>query len=735
MSSYIQGRGDADIDLPRLGKAVWARRVAVAATVLLAGAAAFGIASAVSPLYRGEVRIIIEERQAAVSGADATGQSVIDDQAIASQVEVIRSSDLLRQVIEETELGKVAEFDPAMDPSFLTGMLVAAGLAEDPMEEASQDRVLREVRKKLEVYQVRNSRVIGIEFSSRDPDLAAEVANALARVYMSFQSGAKLASNALATAWLEPEIQELRTRVREAEAAVADFRAEKGLFSVGQDGSLAARQLTDLSSELSAVRRERADAEARAATVRDALDNGRPTDAISSVLESSLIQRLRERQIAIQGEIADLSTTLLNNHPRIRGLRSQLAGLETQIREEVRKALASLESDAEVARRRENELEAQLNLLKAASVQAESDEVELRALQREAAAARELLETYLARYRAAVSRGDPDALPADARIISEANVPSEPYFPKTLPIVIVAMFGAGLVHIIVIMLAELLSGRALKPAAPAFSAAEGGMEDAPAPETLETSGIASAGFLQEEQDQALPATVNARPQGEAPPAAVAPVTLVAASREGEAGIDAEEEFSVEAVAEALMARRASLVVGLAPEGDAAVLGSADLARMLSAAGRRVLYIDMTANGSPGAAMAGRGLPGITELLCGEIAIADAIHADRTSSVDVIPLGEADFDRAMRAASRIGMVVEALGDAYDMVIAECGAARMSAVRHLFERRSVDVVLSILEPEEAMVEAELKALVEDGYPDALMLLVDDNPPEGRLSGSVA
>ena len=84
--------------------------------------------------------------------------------------------------------------------------------------------------------------------------------------------------------------------------------------------------------------------------------------------------------------------------------------IEQQILGEIRKVLSSLESNAKVARIREEELTAQLNALKAGSAREGEEAVELRSLEREAAAQRELLETYLSRYREAASRTEPKAL-------------------------------------------------------------------------------------------------------------------------------------------------------------------------------------------------------------------------------------------------------------------------------------------------------------------------------------
>jgi hypothetical protein len=175
-----------------------------------------------------------------------------------------------------------------------------------------------------------------------------------------------------------------------------------------------------------------------------------------------MIQRLKETQSNIEGQIADLSTSLLDGHPRLKGLRSQLTGISEQIRRETKKVLASLESEASVSRDREKQLIGQLGNLKADTDVTEERQVGLKALEREAAAQRQLLETYLARYREAVSRQDMNATPADGRIISNATVPAEPYFPKVLPITIVAALAGFILSSVFVMLSELFSGRAIR---------------------------------------------------------------------------------------------------------------------------------------------------------------------------------------------------------------------------------------------------------------------------------
>ena len=132
----------------------------------------------------------------------------------------------------------------------------------------------------------------------------------------------------------------------------------------------------------------------------------------------------------MQRQLAELSATLLPSHPRIKQLTSELADVRRQIRDEALKIANSLENEAEVASARESSLRGSLNEVKTqASGQSEA-EIKLRALEREAKAQRDLLESYLARYRDASARHDMGSVPAQATIVSRAHASILPSFPK-----------------------------------------------------------------------------------------------------------------------------------------------------------------------------------------------------------------------------------------------------------------------------------------------------------------
>ncbi|OAV55587.1 chain-length determining protein [Rhizobium sp. WYCCWR10014] len=704
---------DVDIDLGQLVRAVWARRLRILTITLLGAGVAFAGAKIMSPQYRSETRILIEPRAPAFASTqqanDASAGPLMDELNIASQVQLLQSADLLKKVINDLKLYNLPEFDDAASGSAMSSILVKLHLKKNPLENPPEERVIDAFVERLQVYQVPGSRVIGITFTSKDPKLAAAIPNAMASVYLSTQSGAKLDSNSEATRWLEPEIEGLRQKVSEAEKKVAEYRTSHGLLQTNGTTTFPAQQLNDISAELTRVRGDKANAEARAQAVRNALSSGEASDTLPDIMSSQAIQRLKGTESGLQSQISDLQTSLLNNHPRLKSLRAQLSDIRTQIRQETQKILASIENESKVADLRASELERQSDTAQANSARAGEDEVGLNALEREANAQRQLLETYLVRYREAASRADSNSSPADARIVSRAVEPVDPYFPKVVPIVVVAAVATLIMSAIVIMLAELFSGRALRPTDAASEAIE-----------------AEAVVEEKHVPQAAPiAAAAGKPVQPSMLAVVADEedTIEDVKTADEAPEDEPEddnEFSVASVADYLTGSRAPLAIAISPTGDNGSAATVSLTRMLADAGHRVILIDMTGSGYPTELMAeDPAALGVTDLLCGEAAFGDTIHGDRLSDAHLIPQGQSDVRRAMRGVDRLSLLLDALAAAYDLVVVECGSADVAGVSRLTRSRDVEIILSLPEVEETIFIALMTEFQAAGYERVVLM----------------
>jgi uncharacterized protein involved in exopolysaccharide biosynthesis len=455
---------DADFDLSGLGSALWRKRYAILRPTIIVALIAFAVVMLIPPKYQSESRVLVIGRDNVFLRPDAdkdvVDRGVVDPEAVTSQAQLILSRDLASEVIAKLKLNELPEFDPALGGvSLIKSLLGFVGITRNPMSMTPEERVLEAYYDRLTVFPVEKSRVIVIDFLSENPQLAASVANAIADAYLTRQQEAKQDQARSAGVWLSGQIDQLRQKVADAEAKVEAFRTKSNLLVGPNNTTLSTQQLGDLNAQLAAARAQKSDAEAKARLIREMLKSGEPIES-SDILNSELIRRLSEQRVTLRAQLAEQSSSLLGNHPRIKELRAQIGDLDQQIRKEAEIMARSLENDSKLADARVAAQLTTFDQLKGLAATSNEDDVQLRALERDAKSQRDLLESYLAKYREASARDTIASAPPDARVISRATVSNVPAYPKKLPTVLIASLATLVLMSGLVLTRELLDGSA-----------------------------------------------------------------------------------------------------------------------------------------------------------------------------------------------------------------------------------------------------------------------------------
>ena len=634
-----------DIDLHALGAALARKRSWIIAPTVLALVLSVAGVNLVTPRYKSEARILIDGRENVFlrpNSDRAEERQALDAEAVTSQVQLVLPRDLAREIIKKNKLAELPEFDPVLRGiSPLKSLAALFGIGRDPFSMTPEERVLDAYYDRLTAFAVDKSRVIVIEFQSADPELAARVANSIADGYLVLQQNARQNQARTASQWLSGEIENLRKKVSEAEARVEDFRSKSSLFVGTNNTTLSNQQMGEVNTQLNNARAIRADAEAKARLIREMLQSGKPIEA-SEVLNSELMRRLSEQRVTLRAQLAEQSSTLLGNHPRIKELKAQLGDLDTQIRDEAGKISRSLEYDARIAGGRVDSLTASLEQLKKQATSTNGQDVQLRALEREAKAQRDLLETYLAKYREANTRESIDTAPAEGRVISRAIVSNTPAYPKKLPIVLIVTLAALLLSAGVVVTGELLRMTAPRAIA-AFTPASAASRVAPRSEPVVEPGVTEPAPLQPEL---------------APDDGITEFAEIEQLADSLRGADA--------------AARKVTVLGTAA-GESITLTALTLARHL-ARDARVVVVDLAGSSlTISAVSADPTAPGLAELMQGEATFAQIITRDRLSRLHLVAAGRPGFDRSLLQSPRVTPAIDALLRVYDHVLLDAGGA--------------------------------------------------------------
>jgi succinoglycan biosynthesis transport protein ExoP len=376
----------------------------------------------------------------------------------------------------------------------------------------------------------------------------------------------------------------------------------------------------------------------------------------------------------LRAQLAEQSSTLLERHPRIQELNAQINALDTQMRGELERLVLSIENDARIATARVEQTSDAINRIKNQISSASPQDVQLRALEREAKAQRDLLESYLARYREATARENIDSVPAEARVISRATVSNVPAFPKVLPILIVTTLATLFLLAAFVLSSEIMRqgvptrARLRRAASEPVTPAGPMTPDTPAPAPSKTRRSLFALFRRKGSAPTAGREWTPIPEIEVPAPA------------------APKADRIETLANALTAMgepgRRIVLLG-AGRNVGTTYAALALARALSAKGGRVVLADLALT-APNLSVTSSDpqAPGFAELVRGTASFGDIITRDKFSRVHLVSTGQVTGDAAAIFASpRLTITLEALARAYDHLVIDGGSVGEAPVKFL------------------------------------------------------
>ncbi|TNE61441.1 MAG: polysaccharide biosynthesis tyrosine autokinase [Alphaproteobacteria bacterium] len=461
-SSTLAIRSDeGELDIRALLQTLWRRRWVIVNSAAFLTALAIIIVVQLTPRYTAQALMAIETRKNSVVDLEAVMSGLGNDlAALKTEIDVIQSRRLVGKLVDKLNLVRDPEFNGALNenrslisylnplsylPDAWTDALLGRNKqAMDAQEQADAVRatVVDAVLARLRVENPSRSYTIQLAFESQDAKKSALVANTLAELYLVDQLEVKFEATERANEWLNSRVFELRTKVRASEQAAEKFREENQLVQTHDSGTVNDQQLSQLNTQLVTARTDLARARARQQQVEQNVRNGADDGTgILEVVQSPLIQRLKEQESEVQRKRAELATRYGPKHPRMMNVEAELGNIRAKIDLEIDKIVAAIQAEADVAAIRVQTLEQNLDALKKESFEMGRAQVTMRELDREVAANQLLLQTFLTRFKETSSQ---DGLQqADARVVSKADVPTYPSYPRKRVVVAIALL-AGL---------------------------------------------------------------------------------------------------------------------------------------------------------------------------------------------------------------------------------------------------------------------------------------------------
>lgn len=652
---------DREIDLRSILAMLRRRKSVIFGTVAAVLLVTLLVLIQLTPRYTSSAELMLNTRQQNVVDIETVVSGLNVDAGafqtgVQSEVNIITSRSLARRVVEKLGLMQDPEFNASLrqhsaldyiNPLYWLETAARRGMSlvglgaelERPREARTQEEeesaalssVISAFLEHLTVSNDRRSYSIVVSFTSEDPEKAAVIANAVADQYLVDQLEAKFEATRRATAWLNERLADLREKVKESETALQAYREQANLID-NQGQTVSAQQLSELNSQLILARTERAQTEARLRRVRELVKTG-GVDSSPDVLASPLIQRLREQESDLQRQQAELSGRYGERHPTMINLRAEIRDLRSKIDAEVNKIVLSLANEVEVARARESTLASNLASIQQNVGELSRASVRLNELQREADANRSLFETFLNRFKETSNQDQ--IIQPDARIISAAEVPAWPSFPRKKVILALALGISLFLGVFLALLIERL---------------DNGFRS---PEQVERlTGVPGLGLI-----PAVRASRKSQPQ------------------------DYLLQKPTSAYAEALQSVRTALhfsnvdhppkvilVTSALPE-EGKTTFSISLARLAARSGLKVVLVDGDMRRPKIARVLGlEADAGLRELLAGDALIPGVLHKDEPSGMHIIPSQpDTPGPQDLLGSRRMRDLIRQMSSLYDLVV--------------------------------------------------------------------
>lgn len=335
-----------------------------------------------------------------------------------TQYEILQSRDIAQRVLDNLKLRNTPEFHGLPDPEgkFLSGLTI------EPVKE---------------------SLLVKIHYQHHDPDKAARYANAIARAYQDRIFDEKRNIGKEAVGFLSEQLEDIDRRIKVSEASSVRFLEDRDIYSLEEAVQILHTEIRSLYQELSEIQKQKRELrhtlqEIRAQPVSD------PGFLNTKVFQNNpLVQRMRERELALEAEVANLKAQYKDGHPRLFRPERELGEVKQQIQEEVTGISKGLDHQLKGLDGREKSLLREIEQREKEAANLNQYSVEYFPLRRDVDTNRKIYDALLTRFQE--TRVFTEMVNTNVKIIEEARVPLSPFRPnRRLNILLSLMVGLGL---------------------------------------------------------------------------------------------------------------------------------------------------------------------------------------------------------------------------------------------------------------------------------------------------
>jgi polysaccharide biosynthesis transport protein len=386
--------------------------------VLMVGAATLLL----KPQYEAVARIVFNRENEDPLGFKNFGGTASEDSdysvSLDTQVRILESDTLALRAIRELRLDANPNFTKNPSPSDSSGL--------PPQQDARRrESLLATFHDSLSVSKDKNTRVIEIRYRSADPQLAAQIANAISRAYIERHFKMRFESTMQTSDWLAQQLAELQKKVEVSQQKLVKYQKDHEILGIDDKQNVITARLADLNREMTTAQTTRIQNEA---SYRLTLSEN--PELVVKAEPNALIDKLRNQESQLNLQYAQATTQLGPSNPKVVELRNQIKETQEELKVEITKISARVRNRYMEASVREKMIRAAFEKQKQAANELNESAIEYSLLKRDVDSNRQLYEGLLQKLKeAGVSAG---LRSSNIQIVDVAEVPGMPSGPRRL---------------------------------------------------------------------------------------------------------------------------------------------------------------------------------------------------------------------------------------------------------------------------------------------------------------
>jgi polysaccharide biosynthesis transport protein len=605
-----------------------------------------------TPIYEGRVQLLIESNDPnildfkQVTGDGVNANQLSRQDYYQTQYRLLQSRSVAKKTIETLKLWENEELRPDLRAQTVSfgglvrgasvwagGLLGSKDSAETPgaEETAAQAEAIDTFLEKLTVAPVRNSRLVEVAFRAEQPQLAADVANAVARAYIDMNLDFRFRATREASEWLTQQLTEQRKGVESAEVRLQQYREKNDALSLEDRQNIVVQKLADLNGAVTRAKTERLQKEAMYRQLVAVQDDPAALDTFPAILSNQFIQHEKAELAGLQRKQAQLAEKYGEKHPEMIEAQSAIEAAQSKLRAEIAKVVQAVRTEYQAAVAQEQSMTLALDAQKGEALAMNRKAIDYGVIQRDVDSNKQIYDTLLQRAKETGVSGE--LRTSNVRIVDQAEPAVDPVSPRRLLDILLGLFGGAFLGVALAFFFEYLDNRVKTPE-----------------EIEQALGLPSLGLI--------------------------PVTTTSGKANPLISDSAPPSFS-----EAFRALRTNILFSAADGGPRSIVVTStgpsegktmvagNVAIGLAQTGQRVLLIDADMRRPRAHELFGQSVePGLSNLLVGAAKPSEVVRPSGVENLWIMPAGKTPPNPAeLLGSRRFADLASSLGAHFDCVI--------------------------------------------------------------------